>query len=109
MSTSAGYILCQVKVTIGDNEPQIYDYAEGDITYEGGKYVVRIENIKAKEYGTEVKAEFLKNGEAIEDGAVIYYSINAYLYAQHNVSAESTKNLVRALYNYGQAVYAYEN
>ena len=98
-----------IKITIGNYDPIYVNASDLGEPNSSGQYTVEVRNIRAKEYGVTIKAEFLKDNEPIENGAVIYSSINTYLYNMRNNSKVNVKNLVRALYNYGAAVYAYEN
>ena len=100
----------QIKVTIGNYTPYIYDLTDDVISYEPstGRYVLTVENIRSKEYGEIVKVNFMRDGKDIANGPTAELSVNSYLEIQSANPNETMRNLIKALYNYGVSAYEYD-
>ena len=71
-----------------------------------GKYTVHVYNVMAHEFDKEITVNFVRGGEVV--GQTLTYSVNTYtVVALDYISDEKTKNLIKAIYNYGAAVVNY--
>jgi len=96
----------QIDVTI-DGRTETYT-AEDVQEYGNGMYCVCFYNIIADEFDNAVTATFRVNGEQV--GRTMTYSVNSYVYSkQADMSVAYLSDLVKAIYNYGAAAYAYVN
>lgn len=71
-----------------------------------GKYTVHVYNVMAHEFDKEITVNFVRDGEVV--GQTLTYSVNTYtVVALDYISDEKTKNLIKAIYNYGASVVNY--
>jgi hypothetical protein len=92
----------QIKVEYND---QVVMYESEDIVSEGnGVYRIAIGCLKSTEYIYDVKATFVINGV---EASSMTDSINSYLYRNVTKYDESTQEMMKALYVYGESVRAY--
>jgi hypothetical protein len=54
-----------------------------------------------------VTATIQRDGQNISQ--MVTYSVNSYVYKNQNVNDEALRELVQAIYNYGNSAYAYNN
>lgn len=70
-------------------------------------YYVDVEDIEATEFDKTVTATFLSRSGQL--GRSASYCVNTYVCSMQNCADANLRELVRALYNYGAAAYAYVN
>ena len=68
--------------------------------------IIYTKGVAATQLGEKVKFELYQNGELMQ---TLYYSVYSYAYSKRNSSNEPLKNLVLALYRYGEAAVTYRD
>ena len=92
-----------VEITVKDT-PYVIDVSA--LEPDGnGVYSIYFDGILAADFDETVTAVFKLNGEQV--GYTLTYSANSYVYRMQNADDTATKELVRALYNYGRSANAY--
>lgn len=92
-----------VEITVKDT-PYVIDVSA--LEPDGnGVYSIYFDGILAADFDETVTAVFKLNVEQV--GYTLTYSANSYVYRMQNADDTATKELVRALYNYGRSANAY--
>lgn len=91
-----------LRVTVAGREKV---YAADDFIECDGCYRVYILGIAASEFNEAVEAVFLQSGTTV--GQTLSYSVNSYIYAKQATAEAPVQGLLRAIYNYGESVYAF--
>jgi hypothetical protein len=81
-------------------------YTSKDLIYRDGKYYLSFSNIKATEFNEVVTAVIKKDGVQISQ--TLEYSVYTYVYKNQNVSDTALRELLQAIYNYGESAKLYE-
>ncbi len=92
-----------IKIEVDGVEKMMIDAADLEYDAVAKRYIVSVNCVSAVQYGSEVKATFVKNG--VESDSVAY-SINGFLY-NNLAKNEGTVlgDLMKALYVYGNTTY----
>ncbi|MBE6557720.1 MAG: hypothetical protein E7661_01735 [Ruminococcaceae bacterium] len=81
-------------------------YTFEDLTYKNGKYYLSFCGIKATEFNDVVSAVIKKDGEQI--GQTVNYSVYTYIQKHQNTENEELRELLKAIYNYGESALIYK-
>lgn len=91
-----------VVFTCGNSEQTVTDF----ISDGNGTIYAELDGVNAAQFDTPITAAFYRSGTQI--GRTVQYSVNTYVSAKQDAADADLKNLVRALYCYGEAARNYE-
>lgn len=81
-------------------------YTSEDLSYRDGGYYLSFSGVKATEFDDVITAVIKKDG--VQIGQTLRYSVYTYIQKYQNTEDETLRELIRAIYNYGESAKLYE-
>ena len=109
-------ISLQLGITTTDPTPYTFEvtindrtdvYTSDDLEYKDGKYFLTFYGIKPSAFDDEITAIIKKDGVQISQ--TLKYSVHTYIQKNQNSQTEILRDLLRAIYNYGESARNFAN
>ena len=109
-------ISLQLGITTNDPTPYTFEvtindrtdvYTADDLEYSDGKYFLTFYGIKPSAFDDEITAIIKKDGVQISQ--TLKYSVHTYIQKNQNSETEILRDLLRAIYNYGESARNFAN